>query len=118
MNWPATAECDEGRRRNRSAATTGRPNWWPRRSSPTSRSGPSAPARLSRPTTSRRCAQLSETSSDSWPERIQQLWFASQYGGSVTPETSEALLGAENLDGFFVGGASLDAEQFAAIVIG
>jgi triosephosphate isomerase len=41
-----------------------------------------------------------------------------QYGGSVTPETSQALLGAENVDGFLVGGASLDAEQFAAIVIG
>jgi triosephosphate isomerase len=41
-----------------------------------------------------------------------------QYGGSVTAETSEVLLGAENVDGFLVGGASLDAEQFAAIVIG
>ena len=41
-----------------------------------------------------------------------------QYGGSVTAETSEALLGAENVNGFLVGGASLDAEQFAAIVIG
>ena len=41
-----------------------------------------------------------------------------QYGGSVLPETSEALLGAENVDGFLVGGASLDAEQFAEIVIG
>lgn len=41
-----------------------------------------------------------------------------QYGGSVTPETSEALLGAEDVDGFLVGGASLDAEQFAEIVIG
>ena len=40
-----------------------------------------------------------------------------QYGASVTPKTSEALLGAENVDGFLVGGASLDAEQFAAIVI-
>jgi len=40
-----------------------------------------------------------------------------QYGGSVTPETSAALLEAENVDGFLIGGASLDAEQFAAIVI-
>ena len=39
-----------------------------------------------------------------------------QYGGSVTPETSQALLEAENVDGFLVGGASLDAEQFTAIV--
>jgi len=41
-----------------------------------------------------------------------------QYGDSVTAETSGALLGAENVDGFLVGGASLDAEQFSAIVIG
>ena len=41
-----------------------------------------------------------------------------QYGGSITAETSEALLGAENVDGFLVGGASLDAGQCAAIVIG
>lgn len=41
-----------------------------------------------------------------------------QYGGSVTPETSAALLGASNVNGFLVGGASLDPEQFAAIVLG
>ncbi len=40
-----------------------------------------------------------------------------QYGGSVTPETAEALLGAGNVDGFLVGGASLDAGQFVAIVL-
>ena len=34
-----------------------------------------------------------------------------QNGGSVTPETSKALLKADNVDGFLVGGASLDAEQ-------
>ena len=41
-----------------------------------------------------------------------------QYEGSVTPETSPALLGAENVEGFLVEGASLAAGQFAAIVIG
>ncbi|KJF17380.1 triose-phosphate isomerase family protein [Acidithrix ferrooxidans] len=41
-----------------------------------------------------------------------------QYGGSVTAESSGALLGAENVDGFLVGGASLDAEQFSTIVTG
>lgn len=40
-----------------------------------------------------------------------------QYGGSVTSETAEALLGADNVDGFLVGGASLDARELAAIVI-
>jgi len=39
------------------------------------------------------------------------------YGGSVTPETSETLLSVENVDGFLVGGASLDAERFVAIVL-
>jgi triosephosphate isomerase len=39
-----------------------------------------------------------------------------QYGGSVTPGTAAALLGADSVDGFLVGGASLDAGQFAAIV--
>lgn len=36
-----------------------------------------------------------------------------QDGGSVTAQTSEALLGAQNVDGLLVGGASLDADQFA-----
>jgi triosephosphate isomerase len=40
-----------------------------------------------------------------------------QYGGSVTPGTAAALLSAESVDGFLVGGASLDARQFAAIVV-
>jgi triosephosphate isomerase len=38
-----------------------------------------------------------------------------QFGGSVTPQTAAALLGADSVDGFLVGGASLDAGQFAAI---
>ncbi|MBW4079358.1 MAG: triose-phosphate isomerase [Acidobacteria bacterium] len=41
-----------------------------------------------------------------------------QYGGSVTAETCEALLSGKDVDGFLIGGASLDAEQFSAIVIG
>jgi triosephosphate isomerase len=40
-----------------------------------------------------------------------------QYGGSVTPGTAAALLSADSVDGFLVGGASLDAGQFAAIVL-
>jgi triosephosphate isomerase len=39
-----------------------------------------------------------------------------QYGGSVTPATAAALLSADSVDGFLVGGASMDAAQFAAIV--
>ena len=39
-----------------------------------------------------------------------------QYGGSVTPETAEELLVGEDVDGFLVGGASLDAQRFVTIV--
>ena len=38
------------------------------------------------------------------------------YGGSVTPETARALFTLEDVDGGLVGGASLDAARFAAIV--
>ena len=39
-----------------------------------------------------------------------------QYGGSVSPENCEELLSREGIDGALVGGASLDAAAFAAIV--
>jgi triosephosphate isomerase len=39
-----------------------------------------------------------------------------QYGGSVKPENAQELLGQPNIDGALVGGASLDARGFAAIV--
>jgi len=39
-----------------------------------------------------------------------------QYGGSVKPENAAALLAQPNIDGALVGGASLKAESFAAIV--
>lgn len=38
------------------------------------------------------------------------------YGGSVSADNAEALLRTGNVDGFLVGGASLDAKQFAAII--
>jgi triosephosphate isomerase len=38
------------------------------------------------------------------------------YGGSVNPENAAALLGRDGVDGAMVGGASLIAEQFLAIV--
>jgi glyceraldehyde 3-phosphate dehydrogenase len=38
------------------------------------------------------------------------------YGGSVTKDNAEALASAANVDGFLVGGASLDADSFAGIV--
>ena len=38
------------------------------------------------------------------------------YGGSVKPENASALMAQEEIDGALVGGASLDAKSFAAIV--
>lgn len=40
------------------------------------------------------------------------------YGGSVKPNTIVGLMSKENIDGALVGGASLDAAEFAAIVSG
>jgi triosephosphate isomerase len=39
-----------------------------------------------------------------------------QYGGSVNPQNAASLLGQPDIDGALVGGASLKAEQFSAIV--
>ena len=39
-----------------------------------------------------------------------------QYGGSVKPENAASLLGQPGVDGALIGGASLDADQFLAIV--
>ncbi len=39
-----------------------------------------------------------------------------QYGGSVKPGTIKAQMAKEEIDGALVGGASLKAEDFAAIV--
>jgi triosephosphate isomerase len=38
------------------------------------------------------------------------------YGGSVSPESAEDLFSAEGVSGALVGGASLNADRFAAIV--
>ena len=38
------------------------------------------------------------------------------YGGSVKPENAEELVSQPDVDGALVGGASLDPEDFAAIV--
>jgi triosephosphate isomerase (TIM) len=40
------------------------------------------------------------------------------YGGSVKPDNTAVLYGQEDIDGFLVGGASLKAADFAAIVQG
>jgi triosephosphate isomerase len=38
------------------------------------------------------------------------------YGGSVTPENAAELFAAPDVDGFLVGGASLDPARFLAII--
>jgi triosephosphate isomerase len=43
-------------------------------------------------------------------------WLPIQYGGSVKPENAASLLGQPDVDGALVGGASLKADQFLAIV--
>jgi triosephosphate isomerase len=42
--------------------------------------------------------------------------LAIQYGGSVKPDNAAALLGRHGVDGALIGGASLNADQFLAIV--
>jgi triosephosphate isomerase len=39
-----------------------------------------------------------------------------QYGGSVKPQNAEALMAEPDIDGALVGGASLEAADFVAIV--
>jgi triosephosphate isomerase len=39
-----------------------------------------------------------------------------QYGGSVKPDNATDLFGEDNIDGGLIGGASLEADSFAAIV--
>jgi triosephosphate isomerase len=56
----------------------------------------------------RRCAHLLG------PEISANLTI--QYGGSVKPENAATLLAQTDVDGFLVGGASLKAESFLAIV--
>jgi triosephosphate isomerase len=42
--------------------------------------------------------------------------LAIQYGGSVKPENAAAILNQHGVDGALIGGASLNAEQFLAII--
>ncbi len=51
---------------------------------------------------------------DRSPEQAQRTRIL--YGGSVKPENAAELLGLPDIDGALVGGASLEAESFAAIV--
>ena len=58
-------------------------------------------------------AFLRQEAQKSWGERADSLRIL--YGGSVKPENSLELLSCENIDGFLVGGASLQAKSFFRI---
>ena len=55
---------------------------------------------------------------------LERFWPATRaeapivYGGSVTPENTDDLMAKGTIDGFLVGGASLDARKFLAIHAG
>ena len=48
--------------------------------------------------------------------RNQLRLLAIQYGGSVKPENAASMLTPHGVDGALIGGASLHADQFLAIV--
>ena len=56
--------------------------------------------------------RLAEIFGWAWADRVRLL-----YGGSATPENATDLASRPDLDGFLVGGASLDPEKFARIVL-
>ena len=102
-----------GRRRPR---RRGRARRWPGWSSPTSRSGRSAPDARPPARTPRRCAAAIR-------RRVAELFDEDtaaavriQYGGSVKASNIAELMAQPDIDGALVGGASLDPDEFARIV--
>ena len=84
-------------------------------SSPTSRSGRSAPARWRRPRTRRRSAPRS---APGWPSSTPATWptaSASSTAARSRPPTSPAIMAQPDVDGALVGGASIDADEFVGI---
>ena len=60
------------------------------------------------------CAQIRQILRDADPEAADEIPI--QYGGSVTAENAAELFAQPDIDGALVGGASLEAEDFAPIV--
>ena len=85
-------------------------------SSPTSRSGRSAPVGRRPPTTPSRCARRSARRSPSARRRRRGRAVRIQYGGSVKAANIAELMAQPDIDGALVGGASLDPDEFARIV--
>lgn len=61
------------------------------------------------------CKTIRETVKDLYNEETAEN-VRIQYGGSVKPANVKELMAKENIDGALVGGASLKAEDFAALV--
>ncbi|MCU1350698.1 MAG: tpiA [Acidobacteria bacterium] len=59
------------------------------------------------------CADIREALRRFWPARRHDAPLL--YGGSVTPENVDDLVANGDIDGFLVGGASLDSAKFLAI---
>jgi triosephosphate isomerase len=55
--------------------------------------------------------QLSRICGETWAQKLPV-----QYGGSVQPENASAFLSQPGVDGVLIGGASLKAEEFLAII--
>jgi triosephosphate isomerase len=55
--------------------------------------------------------KLSQICGETWAQKL-----TIHYGGSVEPENAAAFLGQHGVDGVLIGGASLKAEEFLAIV--
>lgn len=60
-------------------------------------------------------AQIRQLLSDLFSKSVAES-IRLQYGGSVKPDNADELMGQPNIDGALVGGASLNADSFAAIV--
>ena len=110
-----TAEVVQGQVRGSLAGLAGTrsPAWW----SPTSRSGPSAPAAPPPPTTPRRRSPSSAPPSPTWSARPPPTSSASSTAAASSPQR-RGLATKPDVDGALVGGASLDADEFALIVKG
>ncbi len=62
------------------------------------------------------CALIRRPSWPTWPAPTPAAAVRIQYGGSVKPGNAAELMGQPDIDGALVGGASLDPDEFAAIV--
>jgi triosephosphate isomerase len=58
---------------------------------------------------------IRETISKVWSEEV-SVRTRIQYGGSVNPENCREILKQDDIDGALIGGASLDADSFCAII--